>query len=73
MSTNKKVQGAKETPNKSTKTSRPLREKNADTSGSKSGSMSEGGLSNNENGRERTRLTHSKSTVMGSDDDGQAG
>ncbi|RYY54478.1 MAG: hypothetical protein EOO09_14130 [Chitinophagaceae bacterium] len=36
------------------------------------GSMSEGNLSNSRYGRERTRAYHDKTTVMGSDTDGQA-
>ena len=36
------------------------------------GSMSEGNLSNSRYGRERTQSLHDKTTVMGSDTDGQA-
>lgn len=36
------------------------------------GSMSEGNLSNSRYGRERTQAYHDKSSVMGSDTDGQA-
>lgn len=36
------------------------------------GSMSEGNLSNSRYGRERTRAYHDKTTMMGSDTDGQA-
>ena len=36
------------------------------------GSMSEGNLSNSRYGRERTQAYHDKSTVTGSDTDGQA-
>jgi hypothetical protein len=36
------------------------------------GSMSEGNLSNNRYGRERTRSLHDKQFVMGSDNDGQS-
>ena len=43
-----------------------------DTSSQTPGSMSEGNLSNNRYGRERTRTPHTKTSVMGSDDDGQA-
>ncbi len=43
-----------------------------DTLGQTPGSMSEGNLSNNRYGRERTRTPHTKTSVMGSDEDGQA-
>ena len=36
------------------------------------GSMSEGNLSNSRYSRERTRSFHDKTTIMGSDTDGQA-
>jgi hypothetical protein len=49
-----------------------LPQRNIDTSSPTPGSMSEGNLSNNRYGRERSRSLHEKTFVMGTDDDGQA-
>ena len=49
-----------------------LPERGTDENTDTGGSMSEGNLSNSRYSRERTRSTHDKTGVMGSDNDGQA-